>query len=658
MCGIAGIFNLQGAETQQARALHQMANQMIQRGPDDEGFALIHKDGKINTYRGRDTCMDHLEIPLIPDYPREPIQNAYEKPSWVALGHRRLSIVDLTPHGHQPLCTHDKRYWIVFNGEIYNYQDIASELNAEGIQLHGHSDTEVLIHAYAQWGEQCLDRFNGDFAFAIWDNKENYLFCARDRIGIKPFYYTIENNQLVFASDIKTIIASGLYTPEVDPEGLYFAMAFGIAPRPMTAFKGVHALEQGHWMRVYFDGRIEMQHYWGIPVGTQDHKMSEADAIEILDTELTQAIRLRLHADVPVGTFMSGGIDSTTISAIASRMHPGIKAFTLGYEHTAPELDEVAQAEATARMNPMEHVIHRVNPDESLSDLDNWIDGYEEPFYSLAANHVISKLVKQNGVTVVLNGLGGDELFAGYDLYKFARWWPLISTFSPVIGLLSPVMGKKGERLADIAAVNSPDQLHTLFFQNTPDMGLHQLFYHPDLVDINTPNRLKRLYADGIVFGDSIEAMSYMDLMNYVGNHHVHRVDQFTMMHSVEGRFPFLDHKLIEAAYRIPSKWKIKGGVQKYVLRQVAKKYIDPSCLSMKKKGFGLPLKQWMQGPLLPLVQAKMDALKERSLIRADTVTKWFEEYQRGHISATRIWHLVALELWFERFIDRSGEAI
>lgn len=654
MCGIAGIINLQGENSPQAQPVQKMTQRMTHRGPDDEGYLLVDSGGGYTTYYGDDTPLNDPASYMINGFPKEHIQSAYNGTSQVALGHRRLSIVDLSPHGHQPLCTPDKRYWIVFNGEIYNYQDIASDLKADGISLHGHSDTEVLLHAYVRWGERCLERFNGDFAFAIWDNKERYIFCARDRIGIKPFYYTIQNNQLIFASDIKTIIASGLYMPEVDPEGLYFAMAFGMAPRPLTAFKGIHALEQGHWMRIHIDGRTEKKRYWGIPVGTQERRMSETDAVELVDAELTQAVKLRLHADVAVGTFMSGGVDSTTISAIASRLHPGIKAFTLAYENTAPELDEVAQAEATARMNPMDHVIHRVNPNDSLTDLDSWIAGYEEPFQGLAANHVIAKLVKENDVTVVLNGLGGDELFAGYRYYRRAKLWPLISAFAPAIGLVSPFAGGGAARFSAIAALDSPDQLHTMLFQQTPDSELHQLFNHPDLVDMNTPERLQKQYADGVVFDDPVEAMSYMDLMNYVGNHHVHRLDQFTMAHSIEGRFPLLDHKLVEAAFRIPSKWKIRGGSQKYVLRQVAEKYIDPSCLAMNKKGFGLPLKQWMQGPLRPLVQAKIEMLKQRSLIHADTVTRWFDEYQKDRLPATRIWHLVALELWFERFIDQS----
>lgn len=655
MCGIAGIINLQGIESRLAQSVWKMAKCMVHRGPDDEGYLLVKKNGDCRTFYGEDTPLDDPVSRVVQGYPAEHIQTGFGDVSQVALGHRRLSIVDLTPHGHQPLCTLDKRYWIVFNGEIYNYQDIAKELRAEGIHLHGHSDTEVLIHAYILWGEGCLNRFNGDFAFSIWDNKEKYLFCARDRIGIKPFYYTIQNNQLIFASDIKAIIASKLYTPEPDAEGLYLAMAFGIAPRPITAFRDIKALEQGHWMRVHLNGNIEKECYWNIPVGTQESRMSEQDAIELVESELADAVRRRLQADVPVGSFMSGGIDSTTISAIASRQHPGIKAFTLGFLDDSPELDEVAQAEATAHINPMQHIIHRVNPDETLSDLNLWIDGYEEPFHGLAANHVISKLVKQNDVTVVLNGLGGDELFAGYGHYKYAKLWPLIKTFSPIISVCSPLLGTKGKLLSDITALTSPDQLHTLLFRQNTDKMLHLLFNNHELNDFNTLVRLKEMYVNNIEFDDPVEAMSYMDLKNYVGNHHVHRVDQFTMMHSVEGRFPFLDHNLIEAAYRIPSKWKIKGNVQKYVLRQVAAKYIDPSCLSMKKKGFGLPLKLWMSGSLKILVEEKINALKSRSMIHSDTVTNCYEAYLRGQFSATRLWHLVALELWFERFIDMSN---
>lgn len=655
MCGIAGILSLDGGEAIQLPSVYRMTQAMIHRGPDDEGFLIIKRDSQAVALFGDDTPQNYALTTGIAFYPKQAVKNAFDTPSILALGHRRLSILDLSPHGHQPMSTVDRRYWIVFNGEIYNYQEIGQELVREGVILQGHSDTEILLQAYVRWGEQCLGRLNGDFAFAVWDNTKRTLFCARDRIGIKPFYYTTQNNQLIFASDIKTIIASGMYKPEPDPQGLYLAMAFGIAPRPLTAFKDVKALEQAHWMRIYPDGRIEKQRYWQIPVGTVQPDMRVEEAVELLEERLTTAIRRRLVADVPVGTFMSGGIDSTTISAIAARLHPGIKAFTLAYEDTSPEMDEVPQAMATARMHPMQHIVHRVDPTESLSDLGAWVEGYEEPFYSLAANHAISKLVADNGVTVVLNGLGGDELFAGYGYYQRIPIWQAIKPFAALGRHLGPYLGRPGLLISKLSSVTTPDRLHTALFAQNEDRDLHELFRPIALRGIDTIETLHAMYADNLHFDDAVEAFSYMDVMNCIGNHHVHRVDQFTMAHSVEGRFPFLDHEVVELAFHMPAHLKMHKGILKYILRKVAKRHIAPECLTMKKKGFGLPLEQWMQGPLKLLVCKSLESLKQRDMIVPETVERFYAEYQTGRRSASHIWHLVALELWFERFIDRAG---
>jgi len=628
---------------------------MVHRGPDDEGFLLIDKKGKCRPFLGDDTPVDDPVCSFVHGYPQNHIKSAFEDLSHVALGHRRLSIIDLSPYGHQPMCTPDFRYWIVYNGEIYNFQEISVELNKEGINLYSHSDTEVLLNAYAIWGEDCLQKFNGMFAFAIWDNKEKILFCARDRIGIKPFYYTIQNGQFIFASDIKTIIASDLYCPEPDMEGLYLAMAFGMAPRPKTAFKGLVALEQAHWMRVHLNGRIEKGRYWSIPVGTQKSNMSEEEAVDMLEEQLTASVKKRLVADVPVGTFMSGGIDSTTISAIASELHPGIKAFTLAYENTAQELNEVSQAIMTAKMHPMEHNVHLVDPSESLKDIESWIDGYEEPFHGLAANYEISKLVKGNGVKVVLNGLGGDELFAGYGWYSHIGQWETARMLRPLTNMIVPLIGKRAMQIKALINMSSADRLHTRLFAQSTDEDLQELFIDPELRGMNTPEILHHMYADGLKFTDSIEAMSYMDLINYIGNHHVHRSDQFTMAHSIEARFPFLDHNLVETVFKIPSYLKKNGKIQKYVLRKVAEKYIAPECLSMNKKGFSLPLKQWMEGPLKSLVKEKLAKLEKRKEIRQEVPFRWLREYEAGNRKFSLIWHLASLEMWFESFIDNHG---
>ena len=653
MCGIAGIISLSANQLRGTGAVEKMAKQMIHRGPDDEGYLVAWKQkNKLPLiFSGSDTSP--LGNHSIPYYPKDNISGADDIHAHLFFAHRRLAIQDLSPYGHQPMSSHNGRYWIIYNGEIYNFKDIASELKKARIILHGHSDTEVLINAYATWGEKCLDKFNGMFAFAIWDDKEKTLFCARDRIGIKPFYYTIQNNQFIFASDIKTIIASRLYTPTADLEGLYHAMSFGIAPRPLTAFKDVFALEQSHWLKIDQEGHITKQRYWKLPVGTQDMTMTEPEAVELLENHLQASVTRRLVADVQVGTFMSGGIDSTTISAIASEQHPGIKAFTLAFEQYASELDELSQAQATAAMHPMEHIVEKVKPEVVLRDLHEMILGYEEPFYNLAANYVISRMVAKNGIKVILNGLGGDELFAGYGHYRWISRWHLLRKLSPLIKLTTPFLGQRGQKLDTLMRANSADCLHTALFSQTTEKNKQSLFTDSSVQDFNSIEYLHKLYVgEDIAFSDDLEAFSYMDIMNYIGNHHVHRVDQFTMRFSIEGRFPFLDHELIEAAFRIPSKYKIKGKLQKYVLRQVAQKYIHPSCLSMKKKGFGLPLKQWMQGSLKSVVENKWEKLKERNIFIPEELNKRYEQYQLGKRNFTEIWQLVAVEMWFESFMD------
>jgi len=652
MCGIAGILRLHGAPDPQLPAVMRMAAAMTHRGPDDEGYLLIDPEGVAWPLAGDDTPAGGRHVP---GYPRDHADTAIRQPSVLALAHRRLAIQDLSVHGHQPLATADGRYWLVYNGELYNAPQLRRELAAAGMTFHGRSDTEVLLQAYAHWGAACLDRLQGAFAFAVWDGTTRTLFCARDRVGIKPFYYTVCNGQLLFGSDIKTLIASRRYRPAPDPQGLYLAMAFGIAPRPRTAFAGVRALPQGHWLRVSPDGAWTRRRYWRVPVGEQVQDMPFATAAETVEQQLQAAVERRLLADVPVGVFLSGGVDSTTVASMAAQQQPGICALTLGYEAGAPELDEVSEAAATARRHAMHHVVRRVDPDTCLDDLTTWIDGYEEPHAGLAANHVIATLAREQQLKVVLNGLGGDELFAGYPYYRRLRWWPLLRLMRGPLGLAESLLPVRGRRAAAAARAATPDRLHTTLFAANDDDALHALFADRELKRLSTPEAVHAMYADGLRFSDALEAFSYMDLVNYVGNHHVHRSDQFTMQCSVEARFPLLDHELVEAAFRIPSRHKLRGGVQKAVLREVARKYIDPSSLQMTKKGFRMPLAQWLSGPLRPTADHALAALARRPEIEATAVRRCQAQYRQGRCSPQQLWHLVALELWWERFIDAGG---
>ena len=345
MCGIAGLFYYDRLEGDVA-AVRRMTDAMRSRGPDDEGFALFDAAGRApRLFGGPDTPEDAFRAPHA-YCPREQLEGA-ELTANLALGHRRLSILDLSPAGHQPMCTPDGRYWLVYNGEIYNFKEIRDALEARGVQFETRCDSEVLLQAYVLDGPRFLEQLNGMFAFAIFDRHQRTLFCARDRIGIKPFHYHAGDGYFLFASELPALLDAGVHPAAVNPDGLYHGMSLLIAPRPMTAFQGVVALAPGHWMTIGEGGKVRGERYWAPPVGPLQHARSAESFIEELDELMNRAVARRLVADVEVGTFMSGGVDSTLISSLAAKHQPGIKAFTLSHDLDAG-LDELPQARAVA----------------------------------------------------------------------------------------------------------------------------------------------------------------------------------------------------------------------------------------------------------------------------------------------------------------------
>ncbi|MEM7234779.1 MAG: asparagine synthase (glutamine-hydrolyzing) [Planctomycetota bacterium] len=634
MCGIAGVRFRDSSRGRVPVALERMGGALRRRGPDDEGVALFSRDGGVSD--GESLAVDS-EI------------------DWeLGFVHRRLSIQDTSNAGHQPMSTHDGRYWIVFNGEVYNFRELRRELESEGVEFRSRGDTEVVLQALVRWGEGALRRFNGMFALALWDRVERSLFCARDRLGIKPFYFTeTSDGAFLFASDIKTLIASGLYTPEIDREALYYGLSFGVAPRPTTAFRGVRALRPGHWLRLGPQGQ-ESSRYWSLPLGTCDENMSERDAVAELEERLTQSVRRRLVSDVEVASFLSGGIDSTTVSALAAKELPTLRAFTLAYE--APGEGETEQARANANHFGVEHVVRELDPWSILDATSETVLCSEEPHYSLGLNYQVCELVADHAIKVVLSGLGGDELFAGYPYYRQAQS-PLQRIRSQHLWRLVAKVSPKRRRLAAMAQEGAWVDKHSRALGILGDAEKARLFGDPCLRDLSTPRHLRELYVpDGAEFSSVIEAFSFMDLANYVGNHHLYRLDQFSMHFSLEARVPMLDHELVEFAFRVPSRWKITNGEQKYCLRRVAEKYIHPSSLSMSKRGFSIPLERWLRGPLQTTLNEKIERLAGRDVFRGDELRRWQVEFERGRRSAWSMWALVSVENWIEAFFDRSLE--
>jgi asparagine synthase (glutamine-hydrolysing) len=650
MCGIAGILNFNKSNVQ-LENIQLMTTSMRRRGPDDEGICFFAVNGEC-WILGSEGTSPAVMAADGPYFPSQVFRGNVPADAFLALGHRRLSILDLSPAGHQPMCTEDQRYWMVYNGEIYNYREIRDTMKKGGERFNTNTDTEVFLKAFRKWGLECVNWFNGMWAAAIWDNQEKVLYCTRDRIGIKPFYYFNNDQYLIFASDIKTLIASGLYFPEPDWQGVYHAMSFYCAPRPLTCFKGVRALEQAHWLMVSSNGEVRKQRFWQLPVGQVEYGKSERQWLEELEEAIRLAVRRRLVADVPLGTFMSGGIDSTTMSAIAAQEHPGIKAFTLAYEESAKEFDELPSARATASRYPLQHIIKKVVPEQCLPNLLEMTRCYEEPFYSIAPNYVISQLVAENQVTVILNGLGPDETLCGYGRDHGLNLWTKIHPWHRALSLW-PAGIRKIDSLKDLAGLTDISDYYVFNFSTFTERQKQDLFASPQTREWNSYTTFKELYGlKSLAFSDNIEALCYLDLINYIGNHHVYRVDQFTMHFSLEGRFPYLDYELIELCARIPSSLKKKNGLGKYPLRQIAQKYIDPSCLTMNKKGFGLPVEHWMRGTLKPLVQEKINGLKMRGILKNGIIDNMLQGFYVRNNNYQQLWFLVSLELWLEAFID------
>jgi asparagine synthase (glutamine-hydrolysing) len=625
MCGIAGMVQTHPDGAVNEAVIHGMCEAIVHRGPDDEGIFV--KDG-------------------------------------VGLGMRRLSIIDLAG-GHQPVFNEDKTVWIVFNGEIYNFLELRPELERRGHRFSTHSDTEVIVHLYEEYGAECVQKLRGMFAFALYDERAGRLLLVRDRLGKKPLHYAVQNGTLLFASEMKALLAVRPELAKVDQPALLQYMYFGYIPDPATAFEPIRKLPAGHLLE-FERGNVQVRQYWDLPeYGTYD-PASEEEVLEELEARLAEAVRIRLIADVPLGAMLSGGTDSSTIVALMARASSQpVKTFSIGFQQA--DFNEAPYARLVAEKFGTDHHELIVEPD--LVDTVTHLTAHlEEPFgdSSMLPTYFISCLARKH-VKVALTGDGGDETFAGYDRYRIHlhdrayeripdwtkrlyrehvhRWVPYAM---PGRNLAYSISLPWQERYTEGVSFQS--------FQR--EMGV----LSEDFVGGNgAPLKAFREYLDKAPAHDPLSRVLYLDTKTYLPGDILTKVDRMSMATSLEARVPMLDHVFLEWVTALAPRWKMRNGSQKFILRKLAERVgVPKEVLNRPKRGFSLPLGHWMRHELKDLVQTIL--LEPRTLQRGyfnpRGVRRMLAEHfdQRRDHSA-RLWRLLMFELWHRNFLERAGTA-
>ncbi|HEX5884598.1 MAG TPA: asparagine synthase (glutamine-hydrolyzing), partial [Pyrinomonadaceae bacterium] len=585
----------------------------------------------------------------------------------VGLGHRRLAIIDLSPAGRQPMTDRSGRLQIVFNGEIYNYLELREKLEKLGHKFYTNSDTEAIVHAYDQWGVDCPKHLRGMFAFAIWDERTRELFLARDRVGKKPLLYALVNGHLIFGSEFTALLLHPEVSRDVQPEALDYYLSFMCIPAPLTAYRAIRKLEPGHWLR-WRKGEIETQRYWQ-PDFSKKLDISEEEAGERTVEILRDAVKVRLMSEVPLGAFLSGGIDSSAVVALMSQeSSERVKTFSIGFDEQ--DFSELHHARRIAEHVGADHHEFIVRPD-AVEVLPMLVEHYGEPYADSSAvpTYYVARETRKH-VTVALNGDGGDESFAGYERYiamglteKYRRVPSLLreSVIKETVNRIpsSPIKRSRvnsAKRLLEVVSRPKVDRyMHWMsVFNEQTKQPLYSDSFREQIVDANATEVLGEWFkrANGIGI---LDAMLLTDQMTYLPNDLLVKVDIATMAVSLEARSPFLDHHVIEFAASLPQKLKLRGLTSKYLLKKVLKKLLPSENLNRRKMGFGVPIGHWFRGKMQPFLREIVLSEKalNRGLFKPEAVRQLVELHARGERDYShQLWTLLMLELWFNRFID------
>jgi asparagine synthase (glutamine-hydrolysing) len=582
----------------------------------------------------------------------------------VSLGFRRLSIIDLTEHGSQPMFNEDRTVCLVFNGEIYNFQKLRPELIDLGHIFRGKSDSEVVLHAYEEYGIECVHRLQGMFAFAIYDLKKNSLFIARDRIGIKPLYYYHKNGRLLFASEIKAILQDKSVPREVNDQAVYDYLGFEFVPAPQTMFRDINKLPSGHYLTLQ-DGTLEIKEYWDLRMASSPTNLTFQEAVEKQKELLNDAVKSHLISDVPLGVFLSGGLDSSSIVALMRRHISGpIKTFTIGYhDKTFSELDYAA---IVAKHCETEHQVLMLD-DIKPEYVEKTLYHLDEPMTDLSTVplYLLCKQAREQ-VTVCLSGEGADESYAGYDRFKAAKmaaWFNLIPesirkhVIGTLVGMLPDQAQKKGainmlKRFVEGA--NLPAEGDHLRWQYFSSEGQTRKLFTQKFLDAISPDpfRLVRKYAERCKDADTVNRQIYLDMRYMMTDSVLMKVDKMSMASSLEVRVPLLDHVLVEFLASLPGNWKLNGMTTKYIFRSALEELLPKEIVYRGKQGYSLPVKHLLRGDMKPyMVSLLNDSPLIREKMNRTYVNQLIEEHcAMKHNHNHVLWALMNLSIWHNRF--------
>lgn len=632
MCGITGYYSFHKSIS--STNILEMNQAIRHRGPDDEGF-WMYSNGEGASFSGNDSTQKIKEqFPVLK-----------EKNSNIALGFRRLSIIDLSEKGHQPMLTKNEQIIITFNGEIYNFKKLRKELESLGHSFCSTSDTEVILKAYQEWGSSTFAKLDGMFAVCIVDLISQKLILARDRVGMKPLFYHHSKEGMVWGSEIKALLKNQLVKAKINWNGVYTNFLFQTTLAPQTCFQNIFSLEPASFMTIDLKNqKITTEKFWRLP-SQSEKNISDEEAVKRIDELLSESISEQLYADVPVAVMMSGGIDSTLIASKSKSFSANVNTYTISYPFSE---EEVHNASLAARHFGIPHEIKKVNDEEALEDLKENIQHFEEPYSSFEVLINAAKYAHNQNFKVVLSGNGADELFAGYSHTLKLNRWLLMRNFN----FIGPLIFTKDKFSQRVKNYFSQDHMFDFFRQSQISMRPMEVksLITPAIYSKIDLHLSKYHLSEGKNYAGYFE----YDMKYSLSSHHVFRDDLSAMKYSVEFRYPYLSNNLIDYVSALPENIRFNGIQNKPLLRKAAKKYLPQEVLNMPKKGFSFPVNYFIKNEqkVRDFITENLESLKKRNFFNAAVIDEWWN-HQEHEYDWVKIWQLVTFELWYQKYFEK-----